>query len=157
MGMFTGLKDAKENGSGNYLKDGVYGGLKIREVKQHVGWDKVPKFIVEMDVIEHTPREPGKPTDGPGAVVSWVVSLDGNPKTQGLRLGDIKAFLKTAFKALLGDECPEEIDEADGEAAISAEQPLAGVIIGASCSMKKTKEKGNDFTKVTWKEATVSA
>jgi hypothetical protein len=155
--MFKGLKEANASGSGNYLKAGVYGGLRIREVKQHIGWDKVPKFIVEMDVVDHTPATAGGATDAPGAVVSWVVSLDGNPKTQGLRLGDIKAFLAAAFKALLGDECPEEIDEADGEAAISAEQPLAGVIIGASCALKKTKEKGNDFTKVTWKEATAAA
>jgi hypothetical protein len=111
-------------------------------------------------VVQNTATPPAFPV-GPNTPVKdgQPYSLPLNrPGQEGvvLFMGDTPMKLKQAranFKGFLMGATgqPEEmIDDADGEAAVSADNPLGGVFVEVNAIAILTREKKNPFTALNW-------
>jgi hypothetical protein len=137
MGLFSGIKEAKPSQGGTYLEAGIYQS-RIDACKSGKARDGIGFFVVELEHLQsNNPHHPA------GSRVSWMVKLD--PSYLETALGNIKTFL-----AVAGDCDESEVDEAGTELAVSAANPLKGVVLNISATNIKTKA-GKDFTKAMFK------
>lgn len=148
MGIFKGIEEAKVGQGGNYLRTGSYL-FAIEKIETGTNRKKQDFVAAQLKVIEVlAPAHEGaiddtgkqERTHAVGETVTWMVMLSWDGW-----LGKIKAFLAAAMGVL-----PEQIDEAGAEAAVSAENPFAGLHVRADVRQVITKGKGARFDEPRW-------
>lgn len=148
MGMFSGMKEAQVGQGGVYFTDGSYV-VEVTECIAKKSRKGDSLYIVEARVLEGT-TSPTVRTNAKGAEetiypkkagtkASWVVNM-----RHDAALGNIKGFLAAAIGC---DE--DQIGEEEAEESVSADNPLAGMIVRLDCETIITQNK-NDFTLHRW-------
>lgn len=143
---FSGLSSAKTFERGQYLDPGDYT-LEIEKCFVKSTRSKGDAFIVEFKVLASTNEK--HPV---GASRNWYQGM----RDKDIAFGAIKEFLAAVFKVDLKNEAQRKQLEAEIEKTAQAavtENALKGVKVAVSCFVKKTKEKGEDFTVHSWKPA----
>lgn len=160
MGVFSNIKKAKATKGGDYIQPGNYL-FEIQRVKlQDNQTDENTKwFVVEVKVLEAQQTNDEVKPNAVGTEPAWLVEVPKNADPEknqkaAMALGNVKAFLESAFGALAvaSGETPPDEEDIDGDfadAAVSEDNPLAGTRITANAFYKKTK-KNTNFTRVKW-------
>ena len=132
MGLFDGIENVQVTQRNEYLKAGQYL-LEIQAIKMGESSRTGEGFFLsEFKIIESSNAELP-----PGAPVTWMTMKRFESFLKG-----IKAFIAAAAGCTI-----DEVTQAICDAAVSEDQPLAGVRVSAFAKDIKTK-KGGDFTKV---------
>ena len=131
MGLFDGIENVQVTQRSEYLKAGQYL-LEIQAIKMGESRNGEGYFLSEFKIIESS-----NPELPPGAPVTWMTMKRFESFLKG-----IKAFIAAAAGCTI-----DEVTQAICDAAVSEDQPLAGVRVSAFAKDIKTK-KGGDFTKV---------
>lgn len=131
MGLFDGIENVQVTQRSEYLKAGQYL-LEIQAIKMGESRSGENYFLSEFKIIESS-----NPELPPGAPVTWMTMKRFESFLKG-----IKAFIAAAAGCTI-----DEVTQAICDAAVSEDQPLAGVRVSAFAKDIKTK-KGGDFTKV---------
>jgi hypothetical protein len=131
MGLFDGIENVQVTQRSEYLKAGQYL-LEIQAIKMGESRSGEGFFLSEFKIIESS-----NPELPPGAPVTWMTMKRFESFLKG-----IKAFIAAAAGCTI-----DEVTQAICDAAVSEDQPLAGVRVSAFAKDIKTK-KGGDFTKV---------
>jgi hypothetical protein len=130
MGMFGKINEARYSEGGIYVLPGVFR-FEIQKCKSGHTRAQVPFFVAELAVLES--NNPERPV---GSSCSYMVTLDKEPA-----LGNIRHFCAVACGSDI-----EEVGEAEVEAIVAENNPLAGVKIRCS-AVNITTKKGQPFTK----------
>ena len=145
MGLFSGIKEAKEYAGGVYLTEGVYNDLEVLSVKTLTTCKGESMFCVEVKVHDSQ----GPKAVMPGVTAAWMC----NKKHDGF-LGNVLSFMRPCASEKYQQQIEAgSIAEEDMDAAVSSENPYAGTHMKATAVNIKTKA-GGDFTKVEWQPKT---
>lgn len=140
MGLFTGIKDAKVGFGRGYEKNGMYLQRidRVKQGKTRRGREflAIEKTVIKViDDFEGTGHREGEE-------ITHMLMTDSD-----YFLANFKEFIATCFDA---DPQAAEVDESDCEAAVSEQQPLAGIVLEMFNKDIQTKD-GKPFTKVGYK------
>ncbi len=139
--IWSGMRDAKPGGGGNYLPPGFKGQVKIKRCFFNEGFKQDPAFIAEFEVVSsNLPNVPE------GLERSWYQGKLDDKQIRKTALGEICAFVGAALGLDANDEDVREQIQAQMTEITGKDNPLNGMVIECQTWNKKTKA-GNDFTK----------
>lgn len=147
MGLFDGLKDAPIFEQGNYFGVGIYDVRVVRCLVKQT-YRSGLGFIAELEVLSSN-----NPAHAVGSKGSW---FQGISKNQATAFGAIKEFVAALYgfdaKAdaqRIKTELEPHIEALMNE-AVGPNNTFAGRPVHLETFMKKTREKGLDFTVHRW-------
>ena len=134
---FAGIDKAPPSTGGQYILQGnhilLVDACKI--VNSQQGKART-LYVVETTVVESD-----NPEMKEGTTRSWVVNFDHQPA-----LSNIRSFVAAAMNMPFDD-----VTEDHSMGTVSEANPLKGTVLKCEAFNIKTKGKGQDFTKVQWK------
>jgi hypothetical protein len=136
--LFTGIGDKKVKQRNDYVPEGDHV-LKVLNLKTDKAFGGYGYILSELEVVE---------TDNPKLKVGQTVSLFIKMQNGTPWMENLKAFLGAA----MGYENADDVDEADCETAMAADNPLAGTLVRCTGKKRPTKkDPSKEFTNLTWK------
>lgn len=138
MGLFTGIGDKKVKQRNEYVPPGKHV-LKHKTIKVDDAFEGYKYVLAELEIVESD-----NAAFKPGQIVSLFIKMQN--KTPWME--NLKAYLGAA----MGYENADDVDEADVETALAADNPLLDTLVkctGKNRPMKKNLAKS--FTNLTWR------
>jgi len=138
LGLFSGIGDKRVRQRNEYVPEGNHI-LKHKTIKQDKAFEGYNFVLVELEIVE-TDNDKFKK----GQIVSLFIKMqNGTPW---------EANLKAYLGAAMGYENPDDVDEADVETALAADNPLLDTLV--RCEGKTRPQKKNptkSFTNLNWR------
>jgi len=138
--VFSGLKGAKMSGDSNWVKPGLYW-CRLDNVKLDETRKNGAALFVEMTVVHVLDDD-----NGLGHKLGESCTHGMFSKFDSF-LGNVKQFISGTLGV-----APDEVEEQHIFDIIEADQPLQGTVVEVQARQIITREKGNKFTKVNYKQ-----